>query len=664
MGGSPETATVQLNSLPWQVRLPIERYGVKMQTPAQRFSAPFLRTNNPKLEPYAFNDWRRGFGTRFVRPGHPEDLQGFFDAVATTIWKQAIVLPISRGGIADLTASMIFCSATFRGSLWEIWSPVNDDALPLSTIEARDAGGQTLNDPPSGGGTVFTEIAQTNGMRAYDLIAADKLYCILGHNDDHLLRYSTDGITWTAPATTAPPLNLLTNTATMLAANDGARLAYDGARVILVLRDDAGGQIEVWDSTNGGDTWTVRETWAANSGPTGAVTYLDTDDSTQLYVANRDALWLVDIVAGTADIIFTFNGNQFNGQRMAVHNGSLYVPIDNGANAPFGMKKITVQNGIRVIEDVGLDVAQEIPANMLGNIRWMRVSGPWLFASLGGDGASRNARILALSGIPGEGWQAVLKFSSEHGADLAANDLCTWFDFGGLNLVFQAGGATTSDLGDVMALLNLLAPPTSGVTMVYGSTGDLALPEIGGDAPEEPGGFFGVHVDAFDLVDAAEVLDFEYGLNGAAPTDPGGSLLKTINNTTRRVTLGANGEGISARTLRPNIEFNRGGTSSLSPKLRELVVLFRKEPARKYGYILDIDLRATETLVRNYEQMVTQLETIFDSAVLLAFQEYGQETTRYVEVVDFTFKDWVRGSVMAQSQGEREGMVRIVVEEL
>ena len=71
MGGSPETATVQLNSLPWQVRLPIERYGVKMQTPAQRFSAPFLRTNNPKLEPYAFNDWRRGFGTRFVRPGHP-----------------------------------------------------------------------------------------------------------------------------------------------------------------------------------------------------------------------------------------------------------------------------------------------------------------------------------------------------------------------------------------------------------------------------------------------------------------------------------------------------------------------------------------------------------------------------------------------------------------
>jgi len=208
---------------------------------------------------------------------------------------------------------------------------------------------------------------------------------------------------------------------------------------------------------------------------------------------------------------------------------------------------------------------------------------------------------------------------------------------------------------------NLFAPPNSGVTFSYETPGDLQLPEFGGNAPEEDGSFLQVQASADDLVDGAEVIDFEYGVNGATPTTAG----PTMNATNHRQALGSS-LGVSARTLRSNLEFNRGVTTGNTPKLREFVLLYRKKPAFLNGYELDIDLRATANPGRSYAQVVADLETVIDSQTLVEFKEYGRDTTKYVEVPvgGFAFGDWIDAKSGHVAQGGREGMLNIRLEEV
>ena len=645
-----ETATILLNGNSYVVKLPIRHYDVPVQTEPFRTTGAFLRSNNPKLEPYAFNDWHKGFGTRLVRPGHPEDQKGFFDATVLTMWKQGITAPITEAEVTDIADKFITCSALYNGSLWAIWSPT---ATTIGvTLVARTAAATW-----TGGGTVFTDTT-ANGVVALDLIAADKLYCLL-NNDvgspfDHVVRYSLDGVTWTAPATTPITIDLIASAQNKNL--DNGRLAFDGTRIIAVIWDSVNSIVKTFSSTNGGDTWaeTTGCRFSSSSGVTGAVAYLDTDDTINIYVATANGLKMVDIAAATQTTILDFNGNTHNGRRMTTHNGSLYVPIDNGANAPFGMKKITISNGGRIIEDVGLDITQGIPADMLGNVRWMRSSGPFLFAAVGGNGASRNARIICTSGLPGEGWQMVNQHST-------ANDIYPWVDVIGADMYLQRGGAVITDPGDTIRLLNLLAPPNSGVTFSYQTAAILELPEFGGDAPSEDGAFFQVQAEASGLVDAAEVIIHRYGVNGASASTTTGP---TINGTNRRGNLGTSNRGVSARTLRQSLRFDRGGDTALTVLLREFVLLFRKNPAHLHGWEFEIDVEATRQLDRGESSIYDELETINHLDTLVPFVEYQALGEVQVEMVNFERMDWIRGGELNRQNARVEGTIKIRLEEV
>lgn len=647
-----DTARILLNGNSYIVRLPLEREMIQQQTPAFRTTGAFLRVNNPKLEPHAFNNWSRGFGTKFIRPGHPEDSQGFFDATVLTIHKQAITLPPTRGAITDLADAAITASATFKGSLWALWSANSDSGDANLPVKSRKFSSGSW----SGGGDVHTTRSW-----AHDLLAAGaKLYAVAsGHgSSSQFIRYSTDGVTWTAPATTPPPGSLLTAGETYL--TDGARLAYDGVNVVLALKDQVGGEIEIYKSTDGGDIWTSVVNFASGGGPTGAAAYLDIDDTVVIYVGSQEGVWLVDISTGTAELILPLPVATNNCMRMAVHNGALYVPVDYGADAPFGMKKITVRGGDRIIEDAGLDVAQGIPADLLGPVRWMASEGPFLFAAVGGAAANRNARIIAITGARNEGWQNVLKHPT-------ANDLITWIGGSGNNLLEQEGGAPSSnsaatDPGDSRQLVDVLVPPGAG-SPNYQSVADLQLPEFGGDDPENDGGFFQVLADAADLADGAEVLDFEYGLNGATPTTAG----PTLDGTNRSQGLGTSSRGLSARTMRPNVEFNRGGTTGNTPKLREFVVLFRKRAPRLERITCTIDLQETareSNGIRGYSDLIGELETVFDTQIAVPFVESKDAGEIQVEVSGYKYLDWIRGSPQARDFAQREGTIKVVLEQL
>ena len=646
---------IVLNGNTYALTAPIQRYRIPQQLPGNRDNARFLRANDPKLEPYSFSDWSGGFGTPFIRPGHDEDLRGFFDSECNTMWRQGIVLPLVPQDITEPdypnTNRQVTCSTIFGGATWAGFTP-NTAADANENPLARNFSGSAWQ----GGGVI---VGNDTGW-LYDLISAgDRMYCILGIDpNDHILRYSLDGVTWYPPSTTAVTLNLLTDHEVY----DGAKLAWDGLNVVVALSNQVAGTIDIQVSTDGGNTWGNPAGGAisvdSGGGPNGLQAYLDTGGSTAIYLGTREGLWLIDLAAASAELLISMPTASENCRRMAVHNASLYIPVDHGADSPFGMKKLTVGDTGRLIEDVGLDTKQGIPANMLGAVLWMRSIGPWLFASVEGLGSGRHARIINITGIQNEGWENVYKWATE------SNDPIAWFEGSGNDLIFQEGGFAKglNDTGDTKYLKNLFLPPNSGATFIYDTPKNFELPEVGGDAPEEPGGFFKAALEAQNLTDGDSIyVDFEWGLNGAAPSAPSPDVRFDDSNRTK--ILGDSSRGLSGRTIRPNLEFVTGD-ASISPLVRELAVLFRKRIAPRYGYILSIDINATMDARRGYEAIVAELNTIDESAILVPIL-VGQDTEREVELQDMTFAERVTGhNPQSATYRDREGVVTLWLEEL
>ncbi len=672
---SPQTIT--LNGNAYAIAGQIRRYRIPRQIEGQRSTSGFQRVNYPKLEPYVFNSWRRGFGTRYVRPGFPEDKEGFYDTSLLTMWPHHITLPIDLTDLTDVTDAhgtivSIVGSAIFNGRLWALMRPGDVNTGAVEVVLARNLSGSTWG----GGGNVLAESTNSDKIQGYDMIVAEaKLYAVMGGvtaagpTYGHLLRYSSDGITWTAPATTVPTISLYGGGAgtetTML--NDqarGARLAYDGVNVVLAVHDTTTAAIRVFKSVDGGDTWAsvLTRNIQSSGGPTGLKAYLHTDGTLVIYLATAEGLYLIDIPSSgtiSAQQLLVFSGNANNGMRMEVHQGSLYIPIDNGNNSPFGMKKLTVIGDQRRWEDVGLDVTQGIVDTLLGPVRWMVSRGPFLFAAVGGAAASRQASILSLTGNEGDGWQHVYRHST-------ANDPFTWVDFNGVDMIFSRGGETAAgatDPGDTIRVINLLIPTagTSGIhTFAVGDPNDLQLPDFGGDASAEPGAFFIAQIEGLSLADGAEFIDVEWGLNGADPSAPSTDV--RLNNTTRSAPLAA--AGISGRTIRINLEFN--ASSGKSPRLREFVLLFRKKPVPLWGFVITLDLEATEKLIdvrRGYEKLLEELDTI-DALTTLVPLEIAQGETYQVELVNPSFGEVVAGRQGQSEYAGRKGTATITLEEM
>ncbi len=653
-----ETAQIQLNGQAYVVRLPIKHSTVLQQTAPIRTTGTFLRINNPNLDAYDFNDWSRGFGTQFIRPGHPEDRQGFYEATVQTLWKSGIVLPPNRNDITTYPTAHsgynIRGSAKFNGATWLLFSPVDIDTGAVDTVEARSVSGLVYG----GGGTVLTEAVNTDKIRGFDMIAAGgKLVAIMGLTNDHILRYSTDGITWTAPATTAPPLNYFTSAALMVADDAGARLCWgpgtvaNQPRLVLAMHNQTTNSIEIWDSTNGGDTWQTRTTFVSGGGPNGIAAYLDVTDEVVYYVGTREGVWLVDLVptTATAQMILPMPIANLNGQRLTVHNAALYVPVDHGTTAPFGMKTITVSNSTRKIDDVGLDQGQSVPSTLNGQIYWMESAGPFLL-TLSSD--ATYLRLLALSGISSEGWQNI-RYASNPSVHFVTD---------GNHIHIAENGATSTVVAALFRMDNVLAPPTSGATFIYDATAggfDLQLPEFGSDAPSEPGVFLQVQDDGSAFVDAAETIVFKYGVNGASPTTTG----PTLDNTNRKQNLGTSNRGISARTLRCVLNFTTSGTTK-SPLLREFVLLFRKRLEDLRSYEFDIDVEATKSIVRGSADIRSELQAMYRSTTLVPFIASEDAGEVEVEVIGFSYHDWITGPPNAPQHSQIQGLAHVVLQEM
>ena len=102
----------------------------------------------------------------------------------------------------------------------------------------------------------------------------------------------------------------------------------------------------------------------------------------------------------TSELVFRMPSHEDNGRRMTIHNGAIWVAqgVDNSTPAP--INRITVQGDSRTIEaGYGLSFGDGVISDLLGPIRWMVSAGDFLFASVGGGAANRNARIISFNGF-------------------------------------------------------------------------------------------------------------------------------------------------------------------------------------------------------------------------------------------------------------------------
>jgi len=464
---------------------------------------------------------------------------------------------------------------------------------------------------------------------ALDMIAhKNKLIALVAEEETHEVFTSSDGVTWT-PSTTQPTQNLLANNITSDEDIDAGLLVEIGGDLVALVWHEDNGTITAFTSTNGGTAFSDESNFDIGSanGPQGAVVYPDIDGSNKIYLGTAEGLYIVDTSPSdwTFELVFPMPQSTDNCRRMTVHEGSIWFAqgVDNDSPAP--IYKLTVQGNSRIIESgFGLSFGDGVPDNLLGPVRWMKSTGDQLFISVGGGAASRNARILCWNST---GWHHMTKFGT-------ANNKINWMTVGsgddGVPRLHY--GVKTSASGSSFKFLEQpLVNPRSGVTIkredLSGTdSGTIELPFFDLGIPHENKAFLAAHVSADDLT-SNEKVEFHFSVDR---TDRDNVDLGDFTSSVSKLLFGS-GAGVSGKNIGILLKLDRGGTNTLTPKIRDITLEGYVVPglAQEHRMTIDIDATARDT-GQSIETVISNLETLLGSVVQTQFK-FGQ-VDKYVAV--------------------------------
>ena len=456
----------------------------------------------------------------------------------------------------------------------------------------------------------------------------NKLIAMTAEDQSQLVYTSSDGATWT-PSTTQPTASLLLNDITSDEDIDAGLLVEIGGDLIALVWHEDNGTITAFTSTNGGTAFSDESNFDIGSanGPQGAVVYPDIDGSNKIYLGTAEGLYIVDTSPSdwTFELVFPMNHSTDNCRRMTVHEGSIWFAqgVDNDSPAP--IYKLTVQGNSRIIESgFGLSFGDGVPDNLLGPVRWMKSTGDQLFISVGGGAASRNARILCWNST---GWHHMTKFGT-------ANNKINWMTVGsGDDGVprLHYGVKTSSSASSFKFLEQPLVNPRSGVTIkredLSGTdSGTIELPFFDLGIPHENKAFLAAHVSADDLT-SNEKVEFHFSVDR---TDRDNVDLGDFTSSVSKLLFGS-GAGVSGKNIGILLKLDRGGTNTLTPKIRDITLEGYVVPglAQEHRMTIDIDATARDT-GQSIETVISNLETLLGSVVQTQFK-FGQ-VDKYVSV--------------------------------
>ena len=490
----------------------------------------------------------------------------------------------------------------------------------------------------------------------------NKLIAMTAEEQSQEVFTSSDGATWTA-STTQLTQNLLLNSVTSDEDIDAGLLVEIGGDLVALVWHEDNGTITAFTSTNGGTAFSDESNFDIGSanGPQGAVVYPDIDGSNKIYLGTAEGLYIVDTSPSdwTFELVFPMNHSTDNCRRMTVHEGSIWFAqgVDNDSPAP--IYKLTVQGNSRIIESgFGLSFGDGVPSNLLGPVRWMKSTGDQLFISVGGGAASRNARILCWNST---GWHHMTKFGT-------ANNKINWMTVGsGDDGVprLHYGVKTSASASSFKFLEQPLVNPRSGVEIkredLSGTdSGTIQLPFFDFGIPHENKAFLAAHVSADDLT-SNEKVEFFYGINGADDLDQD---LGDFTSSVSKLLFGS-GAGISAKNIGILLKLDRGGTNTLTPKIRDITLEGYVVPglAQEHRMTIDIDATARDT-GQSIETVISNLETLLGSVVQTQFK-FGQ-VDKYVSVdrerstFNFGINAW-EASGAPNALSERTGTFSLVL---
>ena len=653
--------------------------GTKEQfAPVQATEALQRQTQITAYSSRVFPNLTRGFGRNRIDSDSAfkeSEYRHFFDSTCDTRFANDVRLGIlAENSSGDVTGSYLIAAVNFGGNLWSLWAGLNTTGA-IQTIVSRSYTGSTTT--WVGGATIFTEAALNDGLLGLDLQAdsANLLALVnifVATVGSYYVYRSTDGITWTQGATVGAA-NILT-AATRRSqtrpsiVTDGGLIAPTDIRgeTVIAVWDNVDGQIEFFSTTNSGAAVTAEITRRSGNGPQGIAIYPGIDGADKLFVGTREGLYEIDTspATWTATLVHPMPPHVDNCRRMLVHNGALWYAQGVDSNSPCPIWRLTVQGDARVIENVGLDQGDGIPAELLGPLRWMTSAGAFLFICIAGT--SRNSRILAHNG---QGWHTMYRHATsgeriEVLAFSAEDDATPRLHF----------ALFVSTLNDTQFLGQPIVNPQSGVSIKRNASGYIDLPYIDAGLPSVPKAFLRVAGHAIDLSadTTGEYIAVQHGIN----TNLGAEVVRTNVSTgnflsgTRTLDL-ASGAGTSGLSMGARLTLNRDGAINTdTPKLRDFEIDYYAQVPRLQTWDIIVDIAQTARLTSiAHEAVITNLETVRDSVPLVVFV-YGNMTSTYVRMSKLEWLEDVRTpggtpqGATPDTLAQRTGLALVTLEEV
>ena len=598
----------------------------------------------------------------------PDEYRRFFDAQDIETRFAEIRLGIlAEDSTEPATGEVVRASAPFKG---EILTLLEDDtgASGKRIATANYTGSTTTWDYQDTGLSDATE-----GVALDCIAAGDYFVALIAESNDHITLF---GATSTASLGTSPfteiTANLLTNVVTANEDIDAGLLAYDGTQLIAVIWEETNGLLAFFSAPHPGSNlveWANENIdIASGNGPQGLVVFDDIDGVQKLYVGSREGLYVVDtsVATWTKRLIYPMPASNDNCRRMTVNNGKLWFAQGVDDDSPAPIITMEIRGDQRIFDtSMGLNVGDGVPDEMLGPIRYMRSSGAFLYASVGGGKASRNARVICWNG---KGWHTVYR----HGT---ANVKVEWLDIsadddGTPRLHFSVRSAASTSTLRFLAYPD--TNPQSGISKKYEADGFIDLPYMDIGMPLDSKAWLRIGVNAVDLSadNTGEYINADYGGDDGS----GGLEARNANDlgdflaATSTIKF-ASGAGLKSRNLGLRINLHRAATNTKTPKLKDIEVAALPQRTVLQGFLFLIDLGASaEILDKDAEGVVTTLETARDLGTLPALT-YGNIGTKYVKIrsigsADDLYEPGGLAAAAADALAQRGGTVLVRAEEV
>ncbi len=599
---------------------------------------------------------------------NPAEYRKFKEGTLETRWSSGVYLPILEEDSDDTGLEVIRGSVEYKSDLWAIWEDISGAGL----VSRKYSPAATAADW-TGGGDISEAIpgtAVTGFVVGLDIIVhKDRLVVLMANDQNHRVAHSTDGITWSAPATPIPS-GLLADAVTSHEDTDAGLLASIGGEVVSIVADEDSGSITFFSdgTATPGNAWTDEAVdIISGGGPKGVVVISGTDRLKKLLVGTREGIWEVDVSGGTwaLEHIRPLTPHDDNCRKMTLApDGSVWFSVGVSDSEPFIVRRLFVSGGQWVVDDVPnpVHLRDGIPAEMLGPVRWMKPSpNGFVYASIGGGAASRNARVICHNGL---GWHSMRR----HGT---VNQKIQWIELSGEDDDTQRlhyAIRTSSSASNTKFLTNPNANPLSGVPISRESSGYVDWPRIDNGMPSIDAAWLRIVADAEGLtVDTTgEYIAVAYGKDGEArTTNTDLSNSSNIESDNLTVTW-ASGVGVSSKTiaLRTTFHHDATGDPTDTPKLNSLEINFDKKPGEveRFTFLVNIEETAEITELPP-EKIIENLETARDLVPLVVL-DYANMGAKNVRIRHLGWREAFDVEAAPDTLVQRVGSVLVVCEEI